>query len=123
MERSMSADVNIIYKILCLWGKPKTYADLSSDYKRHTNEWYSPHSWEKLLNELNIILSQNGAPPLSALVVSLGTNEPKLSFWAGGASNVPALPNNPLQRTLLWQSLVNDINHYSWPSQLTDKKE
>lgn len=119
----MSVDIHIIYEILLTWGKPKTYADLSRDYKRYTNQWHSPHSWDRILNELNIMLSQRGAPPLAALVVSSGTHEPKLSFWTSGAQNIPPLPNNPLQRTLLWQRLTHDIAHYAWPSHLTTKKE
>lgn len=113
----MSADIIIVYKILCSWGRPKTYADLSCDYKNITGAWHSPHSWDIPLNELNILLLKRDLAPIGALVVSPSTNEPKLSFWSGKTGSLVLL-NNPLQRRLKWKAIVDEVLLYPWPSQL-----
>ncbi|AZL85290.1 MULTISPECIES: hypothetical protein [Aliivibrio] len=113
----MTVDINIIYSILVSWNKPKTYSDLTQDYKCRTGEWYSPQSWNEVLSQLNKILAEADAPPLSALVVSQSTNEPGALFWAS-ASNVPPKHNNPLKRTLMWQGILNQVVTYQWPNKL-----
>ncbi|CAQ81885.1 hypothetical protein VSAL_p840_26 (plasmid) [Aliivibrio salmonicida LFI1238] len=113
----MNADIYIIYDILVSWDNPKTYSDLTNDYKNKSGEWHSPQSWAAPLGLLNQVLADAGAPALSALVVSQTTNEPGLHFWSS-ASNVPEKHNNPLKRHLIWQGILKQVFVYPWPSQL-----
>jgi hypothetical protein len=110
-------DISVIYLILVSWNKPKTYSDLTQDYKCRTGDWHSPQSWGEALSQLNKVLADAHAPPLSALVVSQSTNEPGVLFWAS-APNVPPKHNNPLKRTLMWQELINQVVTYQWPKKL-----
>ena len=116
-DREVSVDIHIIYDILVSWKNPKTYSDLTNDYKLKTREWYSPQSWEVSLSQLNQRLAEVGAPALSALVVSQTTNEPGPRFWAS-APNVPAKHNNPLKSHFLWQEILKQVLIYPWPTEL-----
>jgi hypothetical protein len=115
----MKPDINVVYGILISWASeatPRTYSDLSDDYRRKTGEWHKPHgSWDEPLGELNNILAKSNMPAISALVILKGKNEPGGNFW-GSAPNVPARPKDEIERISKWSKIVKEVCSYPWPS-------
>lgn len=117
----MDISIETIYEILIKWANnntAKTYTDLSSEYQEKTGIWLEPHgSWDKPLGELANILFDAGYPPLTALVVLKGKNEPGNDFW-GCAPNVPKRPKNENERLTEWIRMTNDCYSCTWASKL-----
>lgn len=117
----MKPDLNIVYKILTNWAKnkgPRYYTDLSEDYEKITGRWFEPHgSWAAPLGEINIRLSEIGAPAISALVFLKEKDEPGAKFW-GCAKNVPKRPKDDTERLVVVFKIVKQVEGYDWPNEL-----
>lgn len=115
----MSIDVSIVFNILkerVKNGKAKvlTYSDLSQAYYDRTGVYHEAHgSWDAILGSINNALNTKNAPPLSALVILKGKNEPGSGFW-GCSENVPSRPKDDVERMTVWMKIIKDIEKFDW---------
>lgn len=117
----MSINVSTVFNILkerVQNGKAKvlTYSELSQAYYDQTGIYHEPHgSWDAILGSINNALNTKNAPPISALVILKGKNEPGGGFW-GCSENVPSRPKDDLERMTIWMNIIKDIEQFDWHS-------
>ncbi|EOB3575184.1 hypothetical protein ACHELY_004424, partial [Vibrio vulnificus] len=119
--RLMKVSLEVVYSILIEWvrkGSAQTYTDLSHEYYDITGEWLEPHgNWDYPLGELANLVCSAGCPPITALVVLKGKNEPGGDFW-GCAPNVPARPKDEMARLGEWVRMTNECFAHNWTDSL-----
>lgn len=117
----MSIDVSTVFNILK--GRVKngkanvlTYSELSQAYYNCTGIYHEPHgSWDAILGTINNQLYTKEAPPISAIVILKGKNEPGGGFW-GCSPNVPNRPKTEEEKITVWMEILEDIGNYDWKS-------
>src|SRR5688500_235264 len=117
MSTQPTPSLDILYRILVQTARNQRYMhyeDISTEYERITRVFHHPHgSWDHPPVEINNVLSKNGLPALSAVVVlKLGTPGgqviPGGGFW-GSCSSVPKRPANEFQRLAEWSRILGDV--------------
>lgn len=66
-----------------------------------------------ILGSINNALNTKHAPPISALVILKGKNEPGGGFW-GCSENVPIRPKDDIQRMTVWMNIIKVIEKFDW---------
>lgn len=120
-QREKLPDNQAVYEVLVSWakaGEAGTYERLSYDYERVKGvrfHWFG--TWDDPLGAINNIVARWKAPPISALVVLKGSNEPGRGFWAC-ADNVPKRPRSTMKRIEVTIELQHAVHAYDWPATL-----
>ena len=115
----MSINITTVFNILKQQvknGKANvlTYSELSQAYYDCTGVYHEPHgSWDAALGKINNWLYTKKAPPISAIVILKGKNEPGGGFW-GCSPNVPNRPKTEEEKVTVWMRILEDIGKYDW---------